>query len=173
MGHNYPVRRTELTWERANELLRYDAETGYLYWIYRHYRVKPGARAGYLHKHDGYRYVTVDHVSYPEHRVIWLLVTGKWPDHWIDHTNENRSDNRFENLREATPAQNNAYKRKTSRNKSGRKGVRKSQTPGKWTASISYQNQDVYLGTYDCPDKAALAYELAAERLYKDFARSD
>jgi hypothetical protein len=170
MGHNYPVRDKQLSYERAHELLQYDAETGHLFWKKRVYRVGPGRRAGHTHKLDRYRYVGIDHVSYPEHRVIWLMVIGVWPEHWIDHKNGDRSDNRFANLRVATPAQNNANKAKNVRNSTGRKGVKFSPTRGKFVAHISYRGKDHYLGTFDCIDKASLAYQRAAERFYKEFA---
>ena len=39
---------------------------------------------------------------YKEHRLIWLLNTGTWPEDQLDHINGVRDDNRIENLRECT-----------------------------------------------------------------------
>jgi hypothetical protein len=46
-----------------------------------------------------YRAIRVDGGLYLEHRVIWLLVTGVWPEGVIAHVNGDGHDNRWNNLR--------------------------------------------------------------------------
>ena len=40
------------------------------------------------------------------HRVVWLMVTGEWPEDTIDHINFVRDDNRWSNLREMSRSDN-------------------------------------------------------------------
>lgn len=63
------------------------------------------ARAGTLDK-NGYRYISLLGKRYPEHRLIWCLVHGQFPDGDIDHINQIRDDNRLENLRVVSKAEN-------------------------------------------------------------------
>ena len=67
-----------LTYERAQEVLVYNPETGSLHW-----RVaRPGAPKGALvgtRSSEGYTQIEIDYRLYKAHRVIWLLMTGNWP----------------------------------------------------------------------------------------------
>lgn len=55
---------------------------------------------------DGYRAVHMLGFDWPEHRLIWKVVTGRDPVGYIDHINGIRNHNAFENLRDATPQEN-------------------------------------------------------------------
>lgn len=77
--------RTALTFDDANALLRYDAETGCLHWRQRapRGRQRPNLRAGSDLKRDGKvlcRVVTVRGVRYREHHLIAFLQTSIWPE---------------------------------------------------------------------------------------------
>src|SRR5262245_2527574 len=86
-----------LTAQYARRLLIYEAETGALAWrVKASNRVNKGDRAGCA-RHD-YRAIRVDGGLYLEHRVIWLLVTGMWPDGVVSHVNGDGHDNRWSNL---------------------------------------------------------------------------
>lgn len=156
-----------LTYERACEVLVYDPETGALNW-----RVtRPGAPKGALvgtRTSDGYTQVEVDYRIYRAHRVIWLLMTGKWPKHLIDHRNGKRADNRWENIREATPVQNARNRRPSKRNSSGRIGVTKT-AKGKWQAFIGVGLRNIVLGTFPTFDEAVAARASAETLHYGEF----
>lgn len=129
--------RFGLTAERARELLSYDAETGGIYWRVRvNSRAPAGKRAGHQFK-NRYRFVSVDGHRYSEHRVIWLICKGEWPNDEIDHINGTPNDNRIENLREATVSQNGSYKLPCRRNKTGIRGVHFFPQSNRWRANIS------------------------------------
>ena len=98
-------------WVKEN--LRYDPETGYLWWTKQNLGSgtpknlhKP---AGCLYNH-GYISVESSHKGirfrYYAHRLAWFLYYGVWPKNDIDHINNVRDDNRLENLREATRSEN-------------------------------------------------------------------
>lgn len=82
------------------EALRYDPETGKLYWKFTKWRVVEGQEAGHLHKKTGYVRVVLGRKSYLAHRVGFYLMTGRWPFDELDHENRIKHDNRWVNLRE-------------------------------------------------------------------------
>jgi len=106
------------------------------------------------------------------HKLVWLYVTGEWPTADIDHINMNTSDNRMENLRLATKSQNAANRRVTRASKSKLKGVSWSKAADKWVGQICVDNNRLYLGVFDCPAAAHLAYVVASDKHFGVFARS-
>jgi hypothetical protein len=82
------------------------------------------------------RTITIDGVIYKAHRVIWLLMTGKWPDHQIDHEDRDASNNRWKNLREATPLQNANNRSLHRNNTSGTTGVYWDKRCQRWKVSL-------------------------------------
>jgi len=112
-----------LTQEQLKQLLSFDAESG------KFYRkksaganAKAGDLAGRIDRH-GYRAIQIDGIKYPEHRLVFLYVTGRFPDGNVDHINHCRSDNRMENLRVVTHAVNQKNRRLSNNNTSGVNGV--------------------------------------------------
>ena len=109
--------------EYLQEALRYEPETGLLFWRERpphHFRVGRcktvqssadkwnRAHAGQAASCDnggGYRRLSLAGKSFYAHRIIWKLQTGEEPK-VIDHLNGDRSDNRIENLRGCSQADN-------------------------------------------------------------------
>jgi len=87
----------------------------------------------------------------------------------IDHINRNGLDNRRSNLRLATIAQN-AWNSRRRKNRSGYKGVWYAKDKGRFRAAIWHNNKREYLGYFDSPRQAALAYDEAAKRYHGEFA---
>jgi len=120
---------------------------------------------------DGYRGGPILGHRLKAHRVVWALVHGSWPKDDIDHINGDRSDNRISNLREATRAQNGINRRYKKKKRSKYRGVAPApRCHNKWSARISYQNKQYFLGLFDSEDKAARAYNQAALDLHGEFA---
>lgn len=125
-------RGRKLTAAQARALFSYSKLTGIVRWRVRPYpqaRVYPGDRAGTIsesRKGSGHftRQITYQGRIYKEHRLIWLIVTGKWPRPEVDHENGDACDNRWRNLRRATTKQNRTNVRMHKRNRSGFKWVR-------------------------------------------------
>ena len=155
----------------ASRLFLLDPETG---WITN--RIKRvcntviGSRAGSFAS-DGYRQIKVARRPYPEHRIVWLLHTGRWPVGEVDHINGIRDDNRPCNLREATRAENCRNVSKHRDNRSGYLGVSWNQLAGKWYAQIRIDGRCKNLGYYSDPVAASEAYQAAAERVFGQFRR--
>jgi len=88
----------------------------------------------------------------------------------IDHINGNGLDNRRANLRLATVAQN-AWNSKKRNPRSGYKGVWFAADKGLWRASIVCHGRRIHLGYFKDKMAAARAYDAAARKYYKEFAR--
>lgn len=87
----------------------------------------------------------------------------------VDHVNRNGLDNRRVNLRSATHSQNHANRPAPRSNTSGYKGVSRT-AEGRWSARITVDYQQRYLGTFVDPWDAAEAYNAAAFQAWGDFA---
>ena len=88
----------------------------------------------------------------------------------IDHINGCGLDNRRANLRLATVAQN-AWNSKKRNPRSGYKGVWFAADKGLWRASIVCHGRRKHLGYFTDKIEAAEAYDDAAKKYYKEFAR--
>lgn len=164
--------RCDLTAEQVREILSYDPETGLLTWKVRtSNRMRIGQVAGTVGKH-GYVTISIRYKKYTAQRIIWLIVTGKWPEGMIDHRDTVRSNNRWENLREASQSQNACNSKTPSDNASGVKGVAYNKRDRNWMAYINKDGRRVYLGTYPDKAQAAAARNRAAPKYHGDFARS-
>lgn len=151
-----------ITQEQLKELFDYDDATGNLVWkVDRVNRKLIGKIAGCIH-HTGYRHIIVDNNRYLGHRLVWLWHYGFMPIKELDHINGSQDDNRIENLREATHAENmqNRKKANTS-NLSGLLGA--SKDGNRWRATIKINYRRIYIGLFDTPEEAHLAY-LAKKR---------
>jgi hypothetical protein len=169
--------------ELLRKLLRYDPETGTLYWRERDISMFTSGRNGasfecsrwntrYAGRQaftatntGGYHHGPIAGFRLPAHRIIWAMAHGQWPEGHVDHINGIRTDNRIANLRVVCPAGNARNKRRYSSNASGHTGVRWYKPLEKWVAQIRGDGRIVHLGYYSDMDDA-IAARLAAERRY-------
>lgn len=100
------------------------------------------------------------------------LVLGA-DDEEVDHINMDRLDNRKANLRLATHAENQRNRCMHRDNKSGFKGVCLDSRSGKYFAYINADKKRTYLGYFVSKEEASKAYDNAALKLHKDFARTN
>jgi hypothetical protein len=172
----------ELSYAQVSALLKYDSETGKLYWLPRTPDMFPAETAfsggqeakakNWNSRYAGKEaFTSVQNCGYVQggilgrgylaHRVAWLLVTGAWPKNQIDHINGDRTDNRIANLREVSNAENARNMSISSRNKSGVPGVFWDTKRGKWVANIGENSRTRHLGSFDDFNLAVEAREKA------------
>lgn len=163
------------------QLLRYEPETGKLYWRERPsslfqnlYRSAEGCAANWNSRWAGREALTcrmpnghlqgrIDYGSFLAHRVAWAIYYGEWPEDHIDHINHDPADNRIENLRVVTHAENHRNLSRRADNSSGVTGVQR--VGNVWVASIKHGGKRIYLGRFSQLDEAA-AVRKAAERRF-------
>ena len=161
-----------ITQAELKERLNYDPETGVFTWRKTSNPKYLGAQTGRIPlkgKTAGYVEITISKKDYVAHRLAWLYVYGSFPERALDHINRVKHDNRIANLREATPAQNNMNTGITVRNLSGFKGISYRPSMGKYVASISVLERDLYLGSFATPEEASAQYERFAKAIHGDF----
>ena len=160
---------TNLKISLIKQNLRYDPETGKLWWIQRRSGRQSGKPAGnnkgdYIQIHItscGGRFLVYAHVA------AYVIMTGVWPEHTIDHKDRNGLNNKWDNLRLATKSENSSNRGKRYNSRSGFKGVSKS--GNKWVARVTKDYKTVYLWSYSSKEEAHQAYKDKARELFKDF----
>lgn len=182
----------ELPIELLKKLLRYEPETGHLYWKERpvsmfkdhggRYTAEwccktfnqkhAGKRALTAVKDNGYNAGGILGKVYSAHRVAWALHHGSWiPDGVeIDHVNRDPSDNRIENLRLATKTQN-GHNKTMRRERSPYIGVTWHAPSEKWVAKVAKDKVVHRLGSFTDIELAARTRDKKAMELYGDRAR--
>ncbi len=90
----------------------------------------------------------------------------------VDHIDRNRLNNNVDNLRWASDSENqmNATKNK-SNTSSTYKGVSLHKASNKWMAYVQVDRVKKSLGYFEVEREAAIAYNLAAVKFYKQFAK--
>jgi hypothetical protein len=147
------------------ECLRYEPETGHLYWIVRNSNFIDMAMPAGCPMKNGYRKVMVGNKQLYAHHIAWWFIHGEWPQQQVDHINGNRLDNRASNLRLATQEQQNFNGKLFKNNKCGVKGVCLNKRNGKWRAHIVVQKKQLRLGEFRSIEEARVA-RLRAEALH-------
>lgn len=160
------------------QLLRYEPETGKLFWRERGvewFPAKTPNRAASLCKlwndryagaeaftclSDGYQTGSVLAYNYKAHRIIWKMETGCDPNQ-IDHVSGVRTDNRLANLRDVDHAENAKNRCRPTNNKSGMIGVYRWEQRGLvyWAVSTPQKKSDTYFHCW----AQAIAARRAAE----------
>lgn len=175
--------------EVLRQLLRYEPETGKLFWrprplhmfedgghtalhIFRRWNARyAGTEAFTAIGKSGYRHGCIGGRTIGAHRAAWAVQHGKWPNGEIDHINGRRTDNRMCNLRDANRYQNAQNSCMSSANKSGIRGVSFSNRERKWKAQITANKIGHRLGTFKCRTAAQVAYAVAANCLHGQYQR--
>ena len=147
--------------KELRELLKYDPETGRLFWKARQtgwsgFNTRfAGKEAFTAIDSGGYRIGSLLQVRHRAHRVIWKLVYGTDPEQ-IDHENGDRQDNRLTNLRAVTDQENKKNSKRRSDNRSGVVGVG-THSDGKFRARIGTE----HLGLFETLEEATVARRAA------------
>lgn len=118
------------------------------------------------HMSRGYVVTKINGKGVPLHHIIMDM-----PNSNIDHINQNPLDNRKCNLRLCNQHQNTANTGLFKHNTSGYKGVCWDSGRKKYMAKIKVYGRTKFLGRYDTPEQAALAYNESAKIVFGEFAR--
>lgn len=162
------------------KLLRYEPETGKLYWRARdasmfkglstmtpeqranRWNAKYAGAEALTVECMGYKRGTIFNAPYRAHRVIFCMFHGWWPE-IIDHIDMDRSNNRIENLAAVSREENSRKSRISRRNKSGVMGVYRRKN-GQWRARIRHGGRYIELGDHQSFEKAVRARQEAEIR---------
>ncbi len=158
------------------ELLRYEPETGKLFWLRRdvslfedtpnktaeqqckwwngRFADQPAFTARGVHDCRAGRIFGTTHYA---HRVIWAIAYGEWPSDEIDHINGNRADNRLSNLRSVSHQVNMQNKARYRSNRSGTPGVSFHPRMKRWQAYITVNGRRRHLGSFGRKSDAVAA----------------
>lgn len=170
-------KKKSLTRGRLLEAVSYDPASGEFWWLERTDQTGQwngrwaGKRAGWTTK-NGYRAVEIDGERHYVHRLVFLIMTGEWPDDEVDHINLDKGDNRWSNLRPASHLQNSSNKAVRRDSGTGVKGVQYHKKAGRFMARIRCRGKSHYLGLFDSAEEAGAAYASAAGLLFGDRARA-
>ncbi|MFN7224435.1 MAG: HNH endonuclease [Paracoccaceae bacterium] len=139
----------QISRQQLIDALIYDPATG----LFLHRKRKNPALFT-VHRPHGYLTGNVLGKRLLAHRVAWAITHDEWPDQ-IDHINRIKTDNRLCNLRPVSPMVNSLNRP----NLPGRlRGITKAHKRYVWVARLGC----TYLGCFDQPELAALAYDRAA-----------
>lgn len=169
------------------QIFEYNSETGHLFWRIRDADVCPDKRTrntfntkfggkpvGGIRKSDRLQYYEAQITPYGKffaHRIIWKMHYGTEPPEIMDHADGNGLNNKIDNLREASIFQNGWNAQRSSRNKSGFKGVSFNAEKKKWRAAIHVNGKTKLLGYFSTPEDASEAYKKEAAALHGVFVR--
>lgn len=145
------MRTPDLTVEQARAALRYEPDTGKMFWR------ATGREAFTSDSGKGYRQGSLRGRKYLAHRIIWFLQTGSWPLGCVDHANGKRNDNRWANLADVTNAENMKNRARLRSNTSGAVGVSWHKASGKWRATLRLGRNLHHLGLFKTKDEAIAA----------------
>lgn len=153
--------------QTAKALLDYDPITGVVTRKTNHPRIPAGSVVGCL-RNDGYLSTCIGGEQHQLHRLIWLLVTGSFPDGPIDHLNGVRTDNRWHNLRSVSNSENqhNLGAARCDNKSSGLLGVHYDKRLKKYRADIKVNGKQRFLGSHADPREAHKLYLAAKDKLH-------
>ena len=164
--------------EVLRQLLRYEPETGKLFWLPRgvasfdfsHDAVRlaaawngrnAGNEAFTCVSQDGYYNGKVFNTTVRAHRVAYAIFYGEWPANHIDHVDGDRLNNRIANLRDVTNAENCLNKAVRASSKTGINGVTWAKRERKWRVKIGVGGKKKEVGLFDDLSSAVIARKSA------------
>lgn len=172
--------------EIVRELLDYDQETGKLFWKKRDikwfsdgkknsaesymktWNARNAGKEALAAKSSGYKHGTIFSKYYRSHQIIWLWMTGEFPEYEIDHINGIRNDNRWVNLRDVNRSTNIRNTKLRNDNTTGYPGISFDTKNKSLVASIYTDEGYKYLGRFR-PEEIdkAIAVRKEAEQKYE------
>jgi hypothetical protein len=169
--------------ELLRKLLRYEPETGKLFWLPRGkeffkadcdcvaWNARFANREAFTASNrDGYKIGKVLRKGCLAHRLIWVMQTSADAISDIDHIDRNPANNKWLNLRLATRSENQANRASSRDSTSKYLGVHWHKRDKRWEASIQRRGKRTGLGYFHCELEAARCYDIAAMETHGSFA---
>lgn len=156
-----------ITQSFLKEIFHY--ENGKFYWkvvLSRHGKI--GKEVG-CDNGKGYLKVGINKKYYAIHKLMFLYHFGYIPK-IVDHIDRNPLNNMPNNLRDVTASQNSFNRGIRSNNKSSFKGVSFNKKAKGWRSEIQVNGKQIYLGVFKTKELAAIKYNEAAIKYFKEFA---
>ncbi len=174
--------------DSLRKVLRYEPDTGKLFWlvrtpdtfldgvanaehICRRWNGKYAGKEAFTANDRGYKQGSVFGLNFRAHQVIWAMMTGEWNAADIDHIDMNKSNNSWANLRAASRSENKFNVGLRPDNTSGIKGVWYHSQCRKWAAEVYANGKKHSLGVFPTKQDASDVAAEARLRLHGDFAR--
>ena len=157
--------------DALKSLLRYEPETGLIYWVAKGKGMIKKKTAG-TKLYSGYLGICIGPKRWQAHRIAWALYHGEWPKDQIDHINGIKTDNRICNLREATNSQNGKNLGLSKANTSGYKGISFEKYTGRWKASIRVDGKSISIGRFVNIEDAIAARKAAEQYHFNEWNRT-
>lgn len=170
--------KTPITPEILRQLLRYEPDSGFLYWkprdlswfvnkraFGRWNAIFPGKRALATPHRSGYLAGEILWEGHLAHRVAVAMSTGEWPKE-VDHINGVKTDNRLVNLRVVDRKGNSRNRPRQRNSTTPHMGIYWRKDVSAWEAQIGIgETRNLVLGRFDRYEDA-LAARLEAEARY-------
>lgn len=155
----------KLTHETLTQLLDFDPATGVFTWkVSRSNRVRPGSRAGVLHKPSGGRYISIGDEKIMAHKLAWFYANKVWSEVEVRPLDGDYDHCAIDNLKEVSRVELAHLRTRQENNTSGYLGVSKT-TRGKWQASLTWNYRQFNLGAnFDSAESANESREEAIRR---------
>jgi len=163
-------RGIEVTAALVREIFSYDPAEGILRWNIRGRAIPFGKPAGASSTRNGHLAVSIGGRDYKVQIIIWLFMTGEWPDRMVDHKDRNKQNNKWDNLRKATRSQNSMNSKLRDDNTSGHKGVFLDKRTGLCHAYINVDGKRISLGWGLTFEEASRRREEAEKKYFGEFA---
>lgn len=151
------------------ELLQYvsvDVASGIIVWSSPRKGISVGDSGGTMK--DGYCVIKFRKKYYRRHRIIFYVANGYLPA-VVDHKNGIEFGDGIDNLQEATQQENVRKQKKKRNSASGKRGVIFDKRRNNYQARIVVDGKQIFLGSYDTPEKASEVYNEKAKELFGDF----
>lgn len=173
-----------ITPELLRQVLRYEPETGKLFWLPRPREMFKSGRdhnawntlyagdeALKARSETGYFHGVIFHKKRLAHRIVWMINNGNIPEGMqIDHVDGDKKNNVLSNLRLATKSQNMANSGPRSDNTSGVRGVCWRKDIQKWKVEVRMEGVRKNVGVFKDLEMAKAAQIAAAEAMHGEFA---
>ena len=147
-----------MTQQHLQTFISYDPNTGKVHWKIATGSTSVGKEASNTTSDNRYHRVTIQGTEYLTHRLIFLYMTGSFPE-YVDHINGDSLDNRWSNLRSVTHQENICNRRKMKSNTSGTTGVTWDKSRDAWKVTLAGK----HLGRFTNLEDATACREAAVK----------